>query len=178
MVDRISDLARDLDSQTKDKVKSFVAFLVANGESMDITDVAHMAIFTQDVDEILTINAEFLELLLMTDTTTANDIFKSLFGELDKVRVDCACAVSLASDGAPSVIWIDSPGRKSFLDIWNNLPLYQAFSVMSLNKTKLQPRLTQKHLNDILKHANDQDFIPNIDALVNAKRSQVSGARS
>ena len=40
VADRISDLAADLDSQPKHKVKSFIAFSVAIDESTDITDVA------------------------------------------------------------------------------------------------------------------------------------------
>ena len=51
----------------------------------------------------------------------------------------------------------------------------QVFSVMSVNKTKLRSRLTHKHLNDILKLAATQNVTPNIDALVKAKRCQVSG---
>lgn len=42
------------------------------------------------------------------DTTTAEDIFGSLVGALASVRVDWSCAVSLATDGAPSMI-----GRKA-----------------------------------------------------------------
>jgi len=53
----------------------------------------------------------------------------------------------------------------------------QVFSVMNINKTKLRSRLTHKHLNDILKLAATQDVMPNIDALVKAKRCQVSGVK-
>ncbi len=52
----------------------------------------------------------------------------------------------------------------------------QAFSVMSINKTKLHARLTHKHLNDMMKLATAEDLMPDIDALVKAKRCQVSGA--
>lgn len=54
----------------------------------------------------------------------------------------------------------------------------QVFSVMNNNKTKQRSRLTNNHLNDIVKCAATQDLTPNIDALVKAKRSQVSGASS
>lgn len=104
VADRISDLAGDLESQIKHKVKSFLAFSVATDESTDITDVAQLAIFIRGVDETLTVTEEFLELVPMTDTTTANDIFSSLVGALDRVGVDWARAVSLATDGAPSMI--------------------------------------------------------------------------
>ena len=53
----------------------------------------------------------------------------------------------------------------------------QDFSVMSINKTKLRSRLTHKHLNDILKLVATQDVTPDIDALVKAKRCQVSGVK-
>ena len=56
----------------------------------------------------MTITEEFLELVPMKDTTTANDIFSPLVGVLDKVRVDWSRAVSLATDGAPSMV-----GRKT-----------------------------------------------------------------
>ena len=40
----------------------------------------------------------------MKDTTTANDIFSSLVGALDKVGVDWSRAVSLGTDAAPSMV--------------------------------------------------------------------------
>ncbi|KAK0153162.1 General transcription factor II-I repeat domain-containing protein 2A [Merluccius polli] len=54
----------------------------------------------------------------------------------------------------------------------------QAFSVMNINKTKHRSRISNAHLNDIVKCAATQDFKPDIDALVKAKRCQVSGASS
>ena len=54
----------------------------------------------------------------------------------------------------------------------------QVFSVMNLNKTKHRSRLTNTHLNDIVKCAATQDLTPDIDALVKAKKCQVSGASS
>ncbi|KAK2847545.1 hypothetical protein Q5P01_010544 [Channa striata] len=54
----------------------------------------------------------------------------------------------------------------------------KVFSVMNNNKTKQSSKLTNKHLNDIVNCAATQDFTLNIDALVKAKRCQVSGASS
>lgn len=45
-----------------------------------------------------------MELVPITDTTTAADIFTALVGALDRVGVDWSRAVSLATDGAPSMI--------------------------------------------------------------------------
>ncbi|XP_066963215.1 general transcription factor II-I repeat domain-containing protein 2-like [Macrobrachium rosenbergii] len=84
VADRVEDLSGDLGRQMNDKIKSFIAFSVAIDESTDVTDVA------------------------MKDTTTANDIFSSLIRVLDKAGVDWSRAVSLATDGAPSMV-----GRKA-----------------------------------------------------------------
>ncbi|KAK6292578.1 hypothetical protein J4Q44_G00371620 [Coregonus suidteri] len=67
-------------------------------------DVAQLAIFIRGVDDTLTVTEEFVELVPMTDTTTAADIFTALVGALDRVGVDWSRAVSLATDGAPSMI--------------------------------------------------------------------------
>ena len=103
VADRISDLSTDLDSQLKRKVNSFITFSVAIDESTDITDVAQLAIFIRGVDDTLTITEEFVELVPMTDTTTAADFFTALVGALDRVGVDWSRAISLATDGAPSM---------------------------------------------------------------------------
>ncbi|XP_061686716.1 general transcription factor II-I repeat domain-containing protein 2-like, partial [Syngnathoides biaculeatus] len=94
----------DLDHQLKRKVRSFVAFSVAIDESTDITDVAQLAIFIRGVDKTLNVTEEFLELVPMIDTTTAEDIFSSVVGALDRIGADWSRAVSLATDGAPSMI--------------------------------------------------------------------------
>jgi len=50
--------------------------------STDISDVAQLAIFIRGVDENLSVSVEFLGLVPMTDTTTANGIFNSVVGVL------------------------------------------------------------------------------------------------
>ncbi|KAL4006188.1 mitochondrial carrier [Sarotherodon galilaeus] len=115
VADRISDLSADLDSQEKQKVKSFIAFSVAIDEGTDITDVAQLAIFIRGVDDTLTVTEEFVDLVPMTDTTTAADIFTALVGALDRVGVDWS-AVSLATDGAPSMIGKKAGVVKKFRD--------------------------------------------------------------
>lgn len=104
VADRISELSADLDNQLKRKTESFLPFSVAIDESTDTADVSQLAIFVGGVDETLTVAEEFLELVPMTDTTTAEDIFRSVVGALDRVGVDWSRAVSLATDGAPSMI--------------------------------------------------------------------------
>jgi len=101
---RISDISANLDSQLKKKVKSFVMFSVALDESTDIADVAQQAIFIRGVDETLFVTEEFLGLVPMIDTITANDIFNSLVGILNRMGIYWSRAVGVATDSAPSVI--------------------------------------------------------------------------
>ncbi len=52
VAERVSELAGDVDRQLMDKVKSFIAFSVADTDnSRDITNIAHLAIFIHGVDE-------------------------------------------------------------------------------------------------------------------------------
>ena len=63
--------------------------------------------FIHGVDASLTVTEEFVSVMPMTDTTTANNLFVSFVGALDKLEVDWSRAVSVATVGAPSMI-----GRK------------------------------------------------------------------
>lgn len=54
----------------------------------------------------------------------------------------------------------------------------QHFSVMNINKTRLRSKLSNEHLNSILKVATAQSLVPNFDELVHSKRCQVSGGNS
>jgi len=80
VAERISNIFANLDSQLKNKVKLFGTFSVALDESTDISDVAQLAIFIRGVDETFSVTVEFLVLVPMTDTTTANGIFNSRWG--------------------------------------------------------------------------------------------------
>lgn len=113
--ERISELAGDVDWQLIDKVNTFVAFLVATGESTYVTDFAQQTIFICGVDETLTLTEEFIKLVLMTDTITLNNIFSSLIGVLDQVGMDSAPAVgsgdrpcTIHDWGKRQALWVNS----------------------------------------------------------------------
>jgi len=103
LAERISDIFANLDIQLKNKVKSFVTFSVALDESTDISDITQLAIFIRHV-ETLSVIEEFLGLVPTMDTTTANGIFNSLVGVLNRVGVDWSRAVCITTDSEPSVI--------------------------------------------------------------------------
>ena len=75
-----------------------------------------------------------------------------------------------------SFSWLSQTERPSCQDFVHTYPCQQVFSVMNINKNRLHPRLTSRNLNDFLKLAASQEISPNIDALVKAKRFQVSGS--
>jgi len=100
----VSDISANLDSQLKKKVESFVIFSVALDESTDISDIAQQAIFIRGVDETLSVTEEFLGLVPMIDTITANDIFNSLVGALNRVGIYWSRAVGVATVSTPSMI--------------------------------------------------------------------------
>ena len=104
IVERISDFSANLNSQLKNKIKKFIAFSVAIDESTDITDVAQLIIFMRGVEKTLIVSEELVEMVPMSSTTTVADIFTSLVGALDRIGVDWSHALSLATDGAPSMI--------------------------------------------------------------------------
>ena len=104
MAERVSDISANLNIQLKKKVKSFVIFSVALDESTDISDFAQQAIFIRGVDETLSVTEEFLGLVPMIDTITANDIFNSLVGVLNRMGIYWSRAVGIATNSAPSMI--------------------------------------------------------------------------
>ena len=64
----------------------------------------HNKPFIRVVDETLSVTEEFLGLVPMIDTITANDIFNSLVGVLNRMGIYRSRAVGIAIDSAPSMI--------------------------------------------------------------------------
>lgn len=63
-----------------------------------------MGIFVMDIDEILTLNKEFLVLVYLMDATTAIDVLTSLVGAPGTVREYMAHALNRATDGILCII--------------------------------------------------------------------------
>ena len=104
IADRVEDISRNLCCRIQDKIKLFTALLVENYDNADVTDTAQLCVFIRGVDESLTATEEFLELVPMKNTTAACDIFWSLFTAPHRAGVIGSRAVSLAADGARSMV--------------------------------------------------------------------------
>ena len=104
VAERVLDISANLDGQLNKKIKSFVIFSVALDERTNILDVAQQDIFIRGVGETLSVTEEFLRLVPMIDTITANHIFNSLVGVLNRMEIYWSRAVGIATDSVPSMI--------------------------------------------------------------------------
>ncbi|UYV63640.1 hypothetical protein LAZ67_2005138 [Cordylochernes scorpioides] len=88
IVERVTDMARNLNDQIKEKSSCFEAFSIACDETCD-TD--------------FNIFEELLELVPMHGTTTGEDIFNCVYDLLQKYNLPQSKLTSVATDGAPSM---------------------------------------------------------------------------
>ncbi|UYV68357.1 hypothetical protein LAZ67_5004044 [Cordylochernes scorpioides] len=104
VVERVTDMARNLNDQIKEKSSCFEAFSIACDESTDIGGVAQLAVFFfRACDTDFNIFEELLELVPMHGTTTGEDIFNCVYDILQKYNLPQSKLTSVATDGAPSM---------------------------------------------------------------------------
>ncbi|UYV74832.1 hypothetical protein LAZ67_12001195 [Cordylochernes scorpioides] len=104
VVERVTDMARNLNDQIKEKSSCFEAFSIACDESTDIGGVAQLAVFFfRACDTDFNIFEELLELVPMHGTTTGEDIFNCVYDLLQKYNLPQSKLTSVATDGAPSM---------------------------------------------------------------------------
>lgn len=71
------------------------------------SDTAQLAVFIRGVDDKLNITEEFLDLIPLKGTTTGLDIFKGVEKALENVGLSWSKLVSVAADGAPSMVGVN-----------------------------------------------------------------------
>ncbi|KII65906.1 General transcription factor II-I repeat domain-containing protein 2A [Thelohanellus kitauei] len=81
--ERVVGVARDLESQLSKK---------------NITDTATRAVFIRGFNKDINITEEFVELIQMIDTTTADDAYQCLDESLDRYCVEWKQAMSLVTN--------------------------------------------------------------------------------
>jgi hypothetical protein len=77
VADCVNDLAGDIQCQLKEKCKDFVAYSVAIDESIDVIDIAQLAVIIRGVNG-LSISVELLELVPMKGKTGTDEFFSEL----------------------------------------------------------------------------------------------------
>ena len=102
IVRHINELAGDIYDTLKDKVKNFVSWSFAIDKSIDVKDVAQLAVFLKGVDKELNETKELLLLQCMKDTTTqlVLSCFSEVFNTFDKFGLDLSILCRIATDGA------------------------------------------------------------------------------
>ncbi|UYV60489.1 hypothetical protein LAZ67_1001308 [Cordylochernes scorpioides] len=103
VVEIVTDMARNLNDQIKEKSSCFEAFSIACDESTEIGGVAQLAVFFRACDTDFNIFEELLELVPMHGTTTGEDIFNCVYDLLQKYNLPQSKLTSVATDGAPSM---------------------------------------------------------------------------
>ncbi|UYV84543.1 hypothetical protein LAZ67_X002574, partial [Cordylochernes scorpioides] len=104
VVERVTDMAKNLNDQIIEKSSCFEAFSIACDQSTDIGGVAQLAVFFfRACDTDFNIFEELLELVPMHGTTTGEDIFNCVYDLLQKYNLPQSKLTSVATDGAPSM---------------------------------------------------------------------------
>lgn len=104
LVRRGEEMARDLEDQLREKVKSFITFSLSIDESTDNSSTEQMVIFIKGTDDNLQVTEEYLDLVPFKGTTTAEDIFGGLEEVFDNFALRWDRMYSLAVDGAPVML--------------------------------------------------------------------------
>jgi len=102
VAERISDISANLDSQLKKKSVVCYIFGCARWKHGYFRRCTTSHIHSWRWWDFVT--EEFLGLVPMIDTITANDIFNSLVGVLNRMGIYWSRAVGIATDSAPSMI--------------------------------------------------------------------------
>ncbi|KAM6972592.1 general transcription factor II-I repeat domain-containing protein 2-like [Aplochiton taeniatus] len=159
VAERVDQLSTNLKEQLMEKGKYLIAYSLAVDESTDTTDIAQLSIFIRGVDSSLSITEEFLSLCPMHGTTTGQDLYEEVSRCVNEMGL---------------------PWEKLTFSMFGSTYLCeQIFSLMKLNKTSHRSRLTDKHLDSVLRISSAQSLTPNIDELVQKMRHhQVSGSVS
>ncbi|GFV66355.1 general transcription factor II-I repeat domain-containing protein 2 [Trichonephila clavipes] len=103
---RVDEKAENLRDQHLSTISTFQAYSIAIDESIDIRNIAPLAIFIRGCDVSLKINEELLEIIPMHNTTTRADIFYGLMEVVKKYKLPLDKLVCLATDGAPAMTGI------------------------------------------------------------------------
>ena len=98
-------------SKLKGESLRFENCFIAIDESGDITSIAQFAVFIWACDNEFNIYEEVIELILMHDATTSQDIFEKVEQVLHEHDFDLSKLVCLSTDGAANMV-----GRHRHID--------------------------------------------------------------
>ncbi|KAJ8884599.1 hypothetical protein PR048_016456 [Dryococelus australis] len=104
IVERVDDIARNLNEQLPIKAESFVAFSIAVDESTDVIGEVKVSVFIRTCDNDLNIIEELLGIVSLQNTTPSEDTFEEVYHLLEWFNLPLSKLVCVATDGAPSMM--------------------------------------------------------------------------
>ena len=104
VIRRIEEMSENLKSSQEDYFEKLRFFSIAIDESTDTTDTAQLAVFVRGIKKNFHILEEFVELIPMKNTAAGADILKALLQCFPAKNLDFSRLVSIATDGAPSMV--------------------------------------------------------------------------
>lgn len=100
---RITEMTQNVQKQQRDAIKRSFVFSVALDESVDINDIARLAIVARYFDDG-SVYEELICLLPLQGTTRGEDIFSEFVKHFEKRNIDLNKKFCVTTDGAPAMI--------------------------------------------------------------------------
>ena len=101
---RVEDIAMELKSNLMKELQSCLYMSLAVDESVDIGGIPQLLCYVRFVNESGCVGEEFLCTLPLHERATGEDIFSVLKTFLEDNCIECKKIISLATDGAPSMV--------------------------------------------------------------------------
>ncbi|KAB0803132.1 hypothetical protein PPYR_00102 [Photinus pyralis] len=105
---RIMSLSGNISEQLSEKTKIIEFFSLALDESTDISSTAQLLIFIRGVTQDFEVLEELLGMCSLKGQTKGVDILNVLLDECSKTDLDLSKLAGVATDGAPSMIGVNS----------------------------------------------------------------------
>jgi hypothetical protein len=100
----VNNLAGNIQCQTKEKCKDFVAYSIAIDESTNVTDIVQLPVFIRRISEEFQLVVELLELVPIKGKKGAGVFFSELVTLFSKYELPWEKMVGFVNDGASAVI--------------------------------------------------------------------------
>nr|XP_060638728.1 general transcription factor II-I repeat domain-containing protein 2-like [Anolis sagrei ordinatus] len=98
----------DVTNQLRKKAESFQFYSLALSESTDLVGAAQLLIFVRGINDDFEITEEFLAMEPLMEDTQEQDLFGSVSGVIERLKLPWCKLISVATDGSPN--WTGNAG--------------------------------------------------------------------
>lgn len=100
---RVELIDEDLASELNKKAESFKLYSLALDESNDIKDTAQLLIFIRGINDNFEITEEFLTMESLKGTTRGEDLYNSVSGVIERLKLPWCKLANVTTDGSPNL---------------------------------------------------------------------------